>query len=214
MDVPQPAERDVLALPLRAQLFQALSELCRSATTQELAERVGRHHNSVRMQLQRLAEAGLIERRIVAQQRGRPRDMWAISPDAAPAGRPPDAHAQLSRWLARAITGPGDLASIEATGREVGRELSAGANGRPLAERLQDSLAALGFAPHREGLRFTLRNCPYRDAVQQNQPAICALHRGLTRGLLDQLDPRAELTAFVPKDPVTAGCEIEVKLQA
>jgi predicted ArsR family transcriptional regulator len=131
-----------------------------------------------------------------------------------PGGRPPDAHAQLSRWLARAMPGDGTLESIEATGREIGRELAASANGRPLAESLTDALAALGFAPDRTPagatLHFALGNCPYRDAVLQNQPAICGLHRGLTRGLLDRLSPDAELTGFVAKHPLTAGCEIEV----
>jgi hypothetical protein len=68
MDLPPRHERDeLLALPLRAELFDALAALYRPATTQELAERVARHHNTVRIQLQRLAEGGLIERRVVAQ---------------------------------------------------------------------------------------------------------------------------------------------------
>jgi predicted ArsR family transcriptional regulator len=213
MDLPPRAQRDILALPLRAELFEALAASCRPATTRELAERIGRHHNTVRIQLKKLADAGLVERRAVAQPRGRPRDSWAVAPDAAPGGRAPEAHGQLSRWLARAIAGPGDLASIEATGREIGRELGEGANGRPLAESLLDALAALGFVPRAEagGARFVLRNCPYREAVLQNQPAICSLHRGVTRGLLDRLAPEAELTAFVPRDPLEAGCLIEVR---
>ncbi len=57
---------------------------------------------------------------------------------------------------------------------------------------------------------FCLGNCPYRDAVNENQPAICALHEGITRGLLDVLAPSAALTAFVPHDPYEAGCTVEV----
>lgn len=214
MDLPPRAHRDVLALPLRAELFEALAALTRPATTQELADRVGRHHNSVRKQLQRLADAGLVERRVAPQERGRPRDAWAIAADASPGGRPPDGHGQLSRWLARAVTGPGDLASIEATGREIGRELAAGANGRPVEESLLDALAALGYVPRADarpgGFTFVLRNCPYREAVLQNQPAICALHRGITQGMVDRLDPTAQLAAFVPKPPLQAGCRIEI----
>lgn len=40
---------------------------------------------------------------------------------------------------------------------------------------------------------------------------ICALHRGITRGLLDLLEPQARLTAFVPRDPDQAGCIIELR---
>ena len=59
-------------------------------------------------------------------------------------------------------------------------------------------------------MRFVLRNCPYREAVRENQPAVCGLHRGITRGLLDRLDPRAQLIGFVAKDPLTAGCLVDV----
>lgn len=80
---------------------------------------------------------------------------------------------------------------------------------------MQDALTSLGFAPSRERpapdrLRFELGNCPYRDAVRQNQPAVCTLHRGITIGLLDRLDPEARLADFVAKDPYAAGCLIDV----
>jgi predicted ArsR family transcriptional regulator len=78
------------------------------------------------------------------------------------------------------------------------------------------TLAALGFAPQREReessrVVFRLGNCPYREAVRENQQVVCTLHRGLTRGLLDKLEPSARLTRFVPEDPDLAGCLIEVK---
>ena len=77
------------------------------------------------------------------------------------------------------------------------------------------ALTALGFAPQRDRANgrvvFRLGNCPYREAVRENQPAVCALHRGLTRGLLDRLDPVARLASFVPQDPDRAGCLIEVE---
>jgi len=216
MDLPHTAPPDVLALPLRAELFRALAELRRPGTTQQLAARVGRHPNTVRLQLGRLAAAGLVERRVLRQPRGRPRDEWTVAPGAAPGGRPPEAYRQLSRWLARAMNTRGDLPAIEATGREIGAELVADAGGRPLPESLHDALAALGFAPGAERRRdgrlcFVLRNCPYREAVPQNPPAICTLHRGITRGMLDRLGPNATLTGFVSRDPHLAGCEIELQ---
>jgi predicted ArsR family transcriptional regulator len=77
------------------------------------------------------------------------------------------------------------------------------------------TLTALGFAPQRERaaaatVRFRLGSCPYRDAVHENQPVVCALHRGLTLGLLDRLASAASLKAFVPNDPDRAGCTIEI----
>jgi predicted ArsR family transcriptional regulator len=214
VEIPNPPPGDVLAPPVRLQLMTVLAELLRPATTQELAERIGRHPNSVRLQLERLAQAGLLERRTVAQARGRPRHEWAIAADARPGGEAPDAHARLAGWLARALGRPRGVAAIERVGREAGHEL-APSTARPVGEAMQDALAALGFAPRHEQAapsrhRYVLRNCPYRAAVRVNQPAVCALHRGVTRGLLDGVDPAAELAGFVPKDPDAAGCVIEV----
>jgi hypothetical protein len=47
--------------------------------------------------------------------------------------------------------------------------------------------------------------------VRENQDVVCTLHRGLTRGLLDQVSPTARLARFVPHDPDRAGCEIEIE---
>jgi predicted ArsR family transcriptional regulator len=215
VEIPKPPSGDVLALPVRLQLVTVLSELLRPATTQELAERIGRHPNTVRLQLERLAEAGLLERRTVAQARGRPRHQWAIAADARPGGDAPQAHARLAGWLARALARPPGLDEVEKVGREVGRELAPSPTG-PVGDAMQDALAALGFAPRQEHPRpgrhrYVLRNCPYRVAVRANQPAVCALHRGLTAGLVEGVDPSAALAGFVPKDPDAAGCLIEVQ---
>ncbi len=77
------------------------------------------------------------------------------------------------------------------------------------------ALTALGFAPERTrdkggAVTFTLGNCPYCEAVQENQDVVCTLHRGLTLGLLDALAPEARLNRFVPEEPQRAGCLIEV----
>src|SRR4051794_5177477 len=85
MEVSEPLSgHDVLASPIRARLFAALLDLRAPATTDELASRVGRHGNTVRVQLQRLEAAGLIECRQERRARGRPRHRWAIRPDARP----------------------------------------------------------------------------------------------------------------------------------
>jgi predicted ArsR family transcriptional regulator len=215
VEIPNPPSGDVLAPPVRLQLVTVLTGLLRPATTQELAERIGRHPNSVRIQLERLAEAGLLERRTVGQIRGRPRHEWAIAADARPGGQAPEAHARLAAWLARALTRPPGLGEIEQVGREAGRELAPSPAGA-VGEAMKDALAALGFAPLHERPgpqrhRYVLRNCPYRAAVRANQPAVCALHRGVTAGLLEGIGSSAVLADFVPKDPDAAGCLIEVQ---
>jgi predicted ArsR family transcriptional regulator len=210
------APEDLLAQPTRAHLFALLSELKRAAGTGELAERLDLHPNGVRAHLERMEEAGLVARERVQQARGRPRDAWTIAPDARPGGESPRGYADLGRWLARAIPArPQPLRDVEAAGREIGRELAprnAGAGG---TDAFQNTLVALGFQPRMQrdtadGVTLCLGNCPYRDAVRENQQVVCTLHRGITRGLLDVLDPAAKLADFVPRDPATAGCLIKL----
>jgi predicted ArsR family transcriptional regulator len=210
------APNDVLAQPTRARLFALLGELKRPVGTVELAERLELHPNGVRIHLERMERAGLVQRARVRRRRGRPPDAWRIVADARPGGSAPRAYHDLGCWLARAFrAGSGGSKGIEKTGRQIGRELApeSAAGG---AEAFETSLTALGFQPavtSRAGDRttFCLGNCPYRDAVLENQPAICALHEGITRGLLDALAPGARLAAFVPRDPDRAGCSIEVR---
>ncbi|MFZ0377364.1 MAG: helix-turn-helix domain-containing protein [Solirubrobacteraceae bacterium] len=208
---------DVLAQPARARVFAHLAALGRPAGTNELAAELGLHPSGVRVHLERLRAAGLVARERVPQKIGRPRDSWSIAPDALPSGEPRDAYPRLARWLARSIPArPGRLREVERAGLELGRELQPAGGGGAAEESMGRALTALGFAPQRQPAKagrvlFRLDNCPYRDAVRENQPVVCALHRGLTRGLLDQLDPAARLTDFVPKDPDRAGCLIEVE---
>ena len=82
---------------------------------------------------------------------------------------------------------------------------------RRWAERSPRWVSLPSASRRKARVAFRLGNCPYRDAVRENQPVVCALHRGLTRGLLDQLAPAARLASFVPKDPDRAGCLIEVE---
>jgi predicted ArsR family transcriptional regulator len=216
MDAPYRADPgDVLAQPARAQLFELLSELKRPASTSELAERVGLHANGVRLHLDRMLDAGLVERARTRQPRGRPRDTWTIAAGARPGGQPPHAYAQLVRWLARATpVGTRRLREVEAAGREIGREVAP----EPSEEAFHATLISLGFAPRVDRgeageVTYCLCNCPYRDAVRENAELICTLHRGLTRGLLDMLEPDAQLTGFVPHDPDEAGCLIELAVK-
>jgi predicted ArsR family transcriptional regulator len=217
LDFPSAPDReDALAHATRARLFELLGELSRPAGTAELAKRLRLHPNGVRIHLERMQEAGLLERSRARGARGRPPDVWTIAPDARPGGAPPRAYRDLGRWLARTMrSGRGGMRGVEATGREIGRELApSDASGD--GEAFQTALAALGFEPslreRGEGkVSFCLGNCPYRDAVRENQPVICALHKGITRGLLDVIEPGAKLAAFVPHDPEQAGCVIELR---
>ncbi len=216
MDVSR-APVDALTQPTRARLFALLGELRRPAGTDELARRLELHPNGVRLHLERLEEGGLVLRERERQARGRPRDTWSISPQAQPGGDPPTAYANLGRWLVRAIAAGGTrVRDVEATGRQIGRELAPQSTGASPEEQVHGVLVAMGFQPQRQfdpggTLTYCLHNCPYRAAVRERQSVVCGLHRGLTRGLLDEIDPKTRLSAFVPKDPDAAGCEITLR---
>jgi predicted ArsR family transcriptional regulator len=178
---PPTADALPLAQPTRARLLDLLEELDGPATSEELAARLSRHRSGVRVHLERLEAAGLVERRRVRQARG--------------------------------------LREVEAAGRRLGQRLSPGDAELPLEDRFQQVFDALGFEPLSRpaaggGVCFELGNCPYRSAVRANQPVVCTLHRGLTQGLLDRLAPHAALRSFVPKDPDSAGCLIEIGTDA
>ena len=217
MDLPPPSD-DALAQPTRARLFTLLRDLRRPAGTEELAERLALHPNGVRQHLTRLLEAGLVvrERRKTP---GRPRDMWLIAADAQPSREPPTGYADLGRWLARAISPTRrTLRAVEEAGRQIGRELGPETSDEtsPAEASMHAGLVALGFQPQREvepdgGLTYRLCNCPYREAARENQALVCTLHRGITRGLLDAIAPETELAGFVPRNPDTAGCLIELR---
>jgi len=216
MDVPvRPG--DALSQPTRARVFELLGDLQRPASTEELAAELKLHPNGVRLHLERLQEEGLVERRRERQARGRPRDSWTISPDAQPGGDPPTGYASLSRWLVQALVTSGARpADMEETGRLIGRGLASDHADDRDEQMLFDTLTALGFQPERDatvadGSTYRLRNCPYRQAVHERQALVCALHRGLTNGLVETMDGENELTAFEPKDPDLAGCVVCVQ---
>jgi predicted ArsR family transcriptional regulator len=208
---------DALAQPTRAQLFALLSELRRPASTDELAQRLDLHPNGIRLHLERLAAHGFVLRERERQARGRPRDTWSISPEAQPGGDPPTAYADLGRWLVRAISAGGTrVRDVEATGRQIGRELAPPGQTGSADAQIYSVLVAMGFQPTRrfdraDTVTYCLDNCPYRDAVRERQSVVCGLHRGITRGLLDAVSPKTRLSAFVPKDPDVAGCEITLR---
>jgi predicted ArsR family transcriptional regulator len=217
MDLPQASVASTaLAQPTRARIFEVLVERRCGVSIEALADLLALHPSAVRQHLDRLLAAGLVERTPISAGRGRPHFEWSVAPDAEPGDSPPTAYSDLSAWLTE-LTGSGAPAirKAERTGRRIGRKIAPRQADTPPAEAFQTTMAALGFSPrpgHHRGTRLTYRleNCPYRKAVEQNPEVVCALHRGITEGLLDVLAPQAELTAFQPKDPCSAGCLVEI----
>lgn len=194
-----------------SRVLATLADSAGPAPVAELARRCGLHPNSVRAHLRRLEEEGLAEHtNQLLGGRGRPRQMWQLTPRARPFGKPPMAYSELAEWLSTALT-PSDAVEH---GRRVGGERQAREAKSSAAAALQNSLSEMGFQPVREdrgqATRFTLRNCPYRDVARANPRVICALHRGIAEGVCEAADSGYTLTRFEVKPPEQAGCVIEI----
>ena len=174
----------------------------------EIAAAVGLHPNTTRFHLDALVEQRLAERATEEREvPGRPRALYAAAADSAPAGR------RSYRLLAEILTSylahtkqPGQ-AALEA-GEAWGRFLTE----RPLPFRRVDSAEAtrqlvqtlddIGFAPEavtagRER-RILLHHCPFREAAEEHKDVVCAVHLGLMRGMLAELDAPVEAQRLDP----------------
>jgi predicted ArsR family transcriptional regulator len=215
LDLPDKSD-GVLNQPTRAEIFAWLVEKRAPVGTDALAKALDLHPNGVRRHLERMHEAGLVERAHSKGRRGRPGDLWSVAPGAAPGGGPPTGYADLARWLARAIpAGRNRLREVERAGRDIGRELAPDAPVEDPVEAFRRAVASLGFSPAIEardsqGFVCRLENCPYRASVMENQEVVCALHKGITDGLLAELLPDTRLNRFEPHDPERAGCVVDV----
>jgi len=215
MDLPASSD-DVLAQRTRSRIFAWLVKNKTDASTEEIASQLELHPNGVRRHLELLRSAGLLERHQSRGGRGRPGDRWVVAAGAHPGGERPSGYVDLARWLARATpAGRNRLREIEKVGHEIGCELAPRRKVEDPVEGFRQVVAALGFQPLLEvgedgGFTCRLQNCPYRDSVRENADVVCALHKGVTSGLLAELAPESSLVRFEPHDPERAGCVVGV----
>ena len=215
MDLPQAPTADPLQQPTRARAFAFLAALRRPATIEEIARHLELHPTGVRSHLAQLEKERLVERTVVRGTRGRPHYEWAVAASARPHGSRPEAYRELARWLTAALAaGATTNTELESHGEAIGRSLApADVRAQP-DEAFLHVLSAMGFQPRHRTARgvttYELCNCPYRDTVRVDGARICALHRGITRGLIERIEPAARLSDFTAKDPDRAGCLIEI----
>ena len=151
MDLPSRPD-DVLAQPTRARLFAVLSELGGRRVPRSSPSASGCIPTACACTSSACARPGSSTRERTRQARGRPRDMWAIAPDAQPGGDPPSAYADLGRWLARVIApGRPALRAVEATGREIGHDLAPEDDAARPRRGCTPRWSSLGFRPAARG---------------------------------------------------------------
>lgn len=185
--------------PTRRRLSEAgerVLELVRQydapVSVDELAERLGKHTNTVREQLNALINTGLVHRQR-GEKHGRGRPAWYyVATGAQEAGREV---VGLASALAGQIERNSDDPHAEAVaaGESWGSQLLA--QGDDLQRSVFWVLDELGFAPQLDGLagRMSLHACPMAEVAKEHPVVTCGVHRGVIRGVVRQLggDPDA-----------------------
>ena len=174
-------------------------------TTSVVAQEVGVHPNVARHHLDKLAAGGYLEvhtGKIAGGGAGRPSKRYSAVADAV-TELPVRSDDLVLSLLGRALTklSPGEAEEMaEEIGAEYGRAMAAGLNGdalehgsrsmRSAIQAVADALTAHGFAAHAESrndqLRIISDHCPFGD-VAIDHPVICAVDRGMVRGMLSEL---------------------------
>src|SRR5712664_806465 len=108
----------------RFSMYQELASSTAALTATELADRLGLHANTVRLHLERLREAGLVDVEPVHRGTvGRPQHVYSLAAGAPGLDFDPPAHAVLAGLLATmAERLGGDRSDAEETGRAWGKE--------------------------------------------------------------------------------------------
>lgn len=200
--------------PTRREIYLFAHERADGVTASEVAERFDLHPNVARHHLDKLSAGGHLEvstaRPPGAASAGRPSKRYRSHGEAVALDLPVRHDDVLVTLLGKALSLlPRDQAEAmaEEVGREYGRTMAAamGEAGdvqrsfRTALHAVADALSAHGFAAHAEQhgseLRIVSNHCPFGDAAIEH-PVICAVDRGMVKGMLAELYGDAEtLTA-------------------
>ncbi|MGH9078047.1 MAG: helix-turn-helix transcriptional regulator [Acidimicrobiales bacterium] len=188
--------------PTRRQIYLYVRERSRGATAGEVAAHFELHANVARHHLDKLAAGGYLDVFVprVAGTAGRPSKHYRASAQATGLDVPRPGADLLVTLLGHALArlGPGEAeAMAESVGEEYGKGLAQRMSSRDQQRSLRaalhaiaDALTAHGFAAHAEAragsLALIRESCPFFDTAVQH-PVICAVDRGMVRGMLSGL---------------------------
>lgn len=194
--------------PTRRQIYLHARDSTNGVTASEMAERFDLHPNVARHHLDKLAGGGYLEVTVGPShaRAGRPSKRYRVSPRDRHLELPEVRHDDLLVALlgkALSVLPATEAQQIaEEVGMEYGRAV-AGSLGPGDAHRsfraalsvVADALTAHGFAAHAERrgtqLRIVSEHCPFGVAAIEH-PVICAVDRGMVKGMLEGLYGEAE----------------------
>jgi len=179
----------------RYAIYLELARSPRPLATAEIAESLDLHPNTVRPHLERMRDVGLLEARPDSRGAvGRPQNLYSLTPDAPSLGLEPPVFPMMARMLLD-LAGEAGVAGepAAAAGREQGRRLAhrSVAARRPCVEAAIGMLDELGFDPAavtEDGTTtVAFGHCPFADLAASNPDLVCALHRGMLEGFVEEV---------------------------
>jgi predicted ArsR family transcriptional regulator len=185
----------------------------RGVTATNVAEHFGLHPNVARHHLDKLAAGGYLEVSVERPEgggAGRPSKHYRAGDERSPLEVPVRSDDLVLSLLGKALAELPDVVAqrlAEEVGEEYGRAMAAGLSGADLAagqrslrsalQAVADALTAHGFAAYTDQrnnqLRIINQHCPFGDVAIEH-PVICAVDRGMVKGMLTALygdDPDA-----------------------
>lgn len=196
--------------PTRREIYLFVRSSDEGVRVADVADQFDLHPNVARHHLEKLAGGGYLDVELAKHaSAGRPSKRYLASPQDTQLQFPPRRDDLLGTLLARAIE---HLPPDQATklGEEVGYDY-----GLEVAQRMEpgdghrsaryalaavaDALTAHGFAAHAEArdgaLTLVAEHCPFGEAAQRYPHVLCAVDRGIVRGMLAGLygDTQPEL---------------------
>jgi predicted ArsR family transcriptional regulator len=205
---PTPLEvHKALADDTRFRLYRHLGLSGRPVSIRELAARLSLHPNTLRPHLRRLEEAGLVRREVrKGTSVGRPQTLYSAVERERREDRD---YRLLAEILAGMASGARARERAAGLARDWGEYLAIRVGPKPGTRAasplavLQEAMASAGFDPRfRRGsggrVEVTLRDCPFRDLLDDHRDLVCSVHRGLVEGMLGALKPPLALVEFEP----------------
>jgi predicted ArsR family transcriptional regulator len=202
----------------RFSMYQELAGATSPLGAHELAERLGLHANTVRLHLERLREAGLVDVEAVHRGTvGRPQHVYSLAAGAPSLGFDPPSYTLLAGLLAsiaERMGASGDDATSAgyAWGAEAGHRTRA----KSCVKALTAEMTRLGFEPalsqHGDIADIAFLHCPFRELAEAYPELVCNLHRGISAGVVDTVGGGTveEFATLYDRDPcrVTVSAEI------
>ena len=215
-----------LADPLRRALYLYVCAADGEVGRDQAAHAVGAGRDRVASQLDKLAEAGLLEvsfRRLSGRSgpgAGRPAKVYRPSPLQIDISVPPRRYDLAADVFAGALEAAGiPQAAVDGSawefGHTVGQEARSAAEGRR-TRRAVSTLQAMaedyGFQPVVAAGGMALTNCPFRSLVESRGQLICRMCLSLFNGMLAGLGAEGMQATTVPA-PRGQGCCVRVELR-